>query len=180
MELDVEKIIETAETLISMIEKYESIYLYGAGKVSLEIIHILKAFDNSDKIKKVFVSKVDVDSQMTYCDVCKFNVDIVNKDIPIIIAVSVKYRNEIKNILEHNNINNYLVLGEKFEESIKNCLLKIKIKNLRKEIDNAFLQRNTDKISNCQNDILFFSPPYWDTYAPFSAVPCLKAKLEHG
>lgn len=178
MELDVEKIIETAETLISMIEKYESIYLYGAGKVSLEIIHILKAIDNSDKIKKVFVSKVDVDSQMTYCDVCKFNVDIVNKDIPIIIAVSVKYRNEIKNILEHNNINNYLVLGEKFEESIKNCLLKIKIKNLRKEIDNAFLQRNTDKISNCQNDILFFSPPYWDTYAPFSAVPCLKAKLE--
>jgi len=26
-------------------------------------------------------------------------------------------------------------------------------------------------------DIMFFSPPYWDVYAPFSAVPCLAARL---
>ena len=27
------------------------------------------------------------------------------------------------------------------------------------------------------SDILFLSPPYWDVYSPFSAVPCLAAKL---
>jgi len=29
-----------------------------------------------------------------------------------------------------------------------------------------------------QDDILLISPPYWDTYSPFSAVPCLVAALK--
>lgn len=37
--------------------------------------------------------------------------------------------------------------------------------------------QNREKNTGEQADILFISPPYWDVYSPFSAVPCLAAKL---
>lgn len=170
--------IDCIENLVKVIEKYEGVYLYGAGNVSLKIIDVLKNNGTANKIKDIFVSKMKNNSSMeAFHNVREFDAAIVEKEFPIIIAVSAKYRDEIKDILECSHLNNYFLLGKEFEGSIKNYLLKLRIKNLRKEIDSIFWDEYMENVIRFQNDITFFSPPYWDVYSPFSAVPCLKAKL---
>jgi hypothetical protein len=57
-----------------------------------------------------------------------------------------------------------------------------KLGSLNNRFDEKNLLLNTIKLKYVANaskvDILFISPPYWDVYSPFSAIPCLMGELK--
>lgn len=156
--------------------KYTEFYLYGAGNVCMQLMRIIEAMDKKNAVKDILVSN----SQNNVSEIFGISVNLcdfknINKDLPIVVAVSSYYEKEIYDLLLNNNMKFLVLLNVdtdfEVERWFKNILYRVKENKIIKYI-------NKNSYNNTDLDIIFFTLPYWDVYAPFSAVPSLVAKLK--
>lgn len=154
------------------------IYLYGAGKICKKILNKMERLGCIHKVKNIVVTEIkENDDKLYNIRVVKFDERELNKNIPILIAVSSIYKQEIVLKLKKMKCDNYIVLENEVERRLDDNVefKRLKIQEMIEQIIDY------SKKSNCSEnmkDILLLSPPYWDVYSPFSAVPCLVAKLK--
>ena len=168
--------INTMKEFEQWISNTEHFYLYGAGNICNEIIHKLKKMNAVSKTDYILVTELmtEHDSLQTI-EIVKFDKENLNQDIPILVAVSSIYKGEIEAKLQKENWDNYVLLSDYLVPWLNKEDKWYVIQSLKEQIvsDSKECKQEEDK-----KDILFLSPPYWDAYSPFSAVPCLVAKLK--
>jgi len=166
------KIISSIEELLSL----KQFYIYCAGNISRKIIQCLKNNNKESSILKIFVSKLSNKKIILGHKIFQFELESIDKNIPVLIA-SIVHKSSVVDYLVSCGIDNIITLSNDFEEylNLSNFDFNATICN---NICNSIISEvKSNKIAS-PYDITFISPPYWDMYAPFSAVPCLKAYLE--
>lgn len=170
-----------ADEMQLLLKERECVCLYGAGILCEYIVERISQLGMLDKVDKIFVTKARNRYEEVWgILVTEFQKEKIRDGIPIIIAVSAKYQGEIKKLLEECGHNDIVMLLPEFEADIKCKVIERRAELEKKKIDHL-RRRIGEVIRNSRagdEDILFFSPPYWDVYSPFSAVPCLVAKLK--
>ena len=152
----------------------DKIYLYGAGKVCDKLLKKICRLGMDNKVQKIHLSEISGNFQ-TLCglETVKFDKDDIALDIPILIAAVSVPRNEIMQSFQQQNINNFVILADNFENQLNENLNLLEKPVLWKSL----CQYALNNISTSEKDIMLLSSPYWDFHAPFSAVPCLVAEL---
>ena len=163
-------VIHSLEELQVWLAGTSSLYLYGAG-IMCELLIKAMQFDNEDrKIESIWVTKKRNADRVKNEKVQEYVREKLEQNIPIILAVTSRHHDSILNQFKRDHVGNELLLLSDEMESILKCYIKKKNEeNIGKTLRSG---------RKPEYDIWFFSPPYWDVYSPFSAVPCLKASLE--
>lgn len=174
--------LKTAEDVKQFLKNEENVYLYGGGVICRCFLEMASGMGMLDKIRKIFETykALDKDSIMGI-SVVSFCPEEMSPETPVILTVSEKYRKEIELLLE-GKVKKMVPLSLAMEESLiaghkraEQEKIDVLIERAREAIRKG--QKETEKKGKA--DILFFSPPYWDGYSPFSAVPCLAASLKN-
>lgn len=175
--MDSINIIETIIELEALIAENRSIYFYGACKIGSKILEYLKERGMIECVKDIFVTKESIIPIKKYgILIHEFNLSRYETQIPIVIAAkSCLVQKEICEILRNNSVKKINIIGKNFEKSIDSIFKGLKYSKVKEKIQKYVGYKNTSKI---KQDICFFSPPYWDSYSPFSAVPSLVAHLQ--
>lgn len=171
--------IKTVSELEDILIENKGVSFYGAGKVCCKILDYLELKSEINYVKGIFVTKHYFDSEESHgiiIDEYYRRNTYVDKFPLIISVVSSVARTEISKLLEKEGENQYFVLDEEFEKILNHTLGKMKYERAKEKILEFIKEPENDKKSQ---DIRFFSLPYWDAYAPFSAVPCLVARLQN-
>lgn len=173
------KTIGTITELENILVKSIAVSFYGAGKICDKILNYLDEKNKNGYVKKIFVTSlspynIEEKQGIKIEEYCK---DIYSNEIPLIVTVTSEVaKKEIIKLLENEKKENYFILGEDFENNLNITLKNIKkYKKAKHEIE-VYINSLNEDIKNI--DICFFSLPYWDAYSPFSAVPCLVARLQ--
>lgn len=102
------------------ISKYESFVLYGAGYVAEAILECLEEQKYMPQYCIVTQSKNDI-NKIRNIDIFSFNekkLELEEKNILILVAVSELYENEIVKFLKDNNISNFIITSQYVEDII--------------------------------------------------------------
>lgn len=98
------------------------------------------------------------------------------RDIPIFIAATGMARDEIGEMLAQMGVRSYFAASD---EVFQNAKSKIFQQSLQTVAENTVVQAlSSVQEEKSRTDILFISPPYWDVYSPFSAVPSLMGRMK--
>lgn len=152
----------------------DKIYLYGAGKICDKFLKKMRHHGLLDKVQGIILSEISGKFNTLFgIDAVKFNKDSISQEIPILVSVIGRAKREIVQLLQQQDVNNYIVLANDFEKQLNESLNQLEMPVFTKKI----YMDSKDNYSKAEKDILFLSPPYWDFHAPFSAVPCLAAEL---
>lgn len=155
---------------INWIESQKKLSFYGAGYIA-ELLHsFLDCNGGWDKVKNIFVSRCSEADEFHGKKLLAFSEGAAWTGEPVLVAVSERLQEEIKAVLENSGVPEYVCISDDLIAEIDRRL-KVDTE-LKRIVDYAKVNRRETK-----EDILFLSPPYWDVYSPFSAVPCLVAKL---
>lgn len=152
----------------------EAVYLYGAGNVCRKILSMVEYLKCVDKVKGILVSDMTGNAEtINSITIREFSKSDMDSDAPIILAVSGRYRDEICGWLQEQDVQQIVFLPDDFEKQLDEEIKRREISDLKEKLvsysKNADVKKTTD--------ILLLTPPYWDAYSPFSAVPCLTAVL---
>lgn len=162
---------DSYQQFIAWLNKTEEVYFYGAGKICNDFFCVFEMLGLWEKVKAIFVSKCENKNELYHGKpVIEFSKEKVEDNVPIIITVMEHHQKEIKATLEGQGVVNYVWMSNK---ELDNVLGHFGIDGIIKKII-TYAEKNRKEV---KEDILFLSPPYWDVYSPFSAVPCLVAKL---
>ena len=158
------------QEFINWIERQKKFSFYGAGYIA-ELLHsFLDCNGGWDKVKNVFVSSCSETKEFHGEKLLEFSEGTAWTGDPILVAVSERLQEEIRVTLETGGVSEYVCISDDLIAEIDQRL-KVDTE-LKCIVDYAKANWREAK-----EDILFLSPPYWDVYSPFSAVPCLVAKL---
>lgn len=161
--------------LKNYIRENKGIILYGAGTLAKKIIIIADTVGCKNHISKIVVSEKNNNVKQLCGILVTDNIKIL--DEANVFIGTVDYREEIIARLTGINCNcfcvsdklgNYLLKGTGF------CNDKY-IQDIEQFINSNL---NLGENKRDKKDIVFFTPPYWDAYSPFSAVPCLVAAMK--
>lgn len=154
----------------------EEIYLYGAGTIGRKIIRFLKLNEKLNLVRNIFVSETpEYGKKISGVPVIKYKPELVNQNSFVLVS-STLFRDDIVSVLKENT-KNLIVLDRDFEQKLDQYFTNY-YQNYKTEVCNDIIEQAKQNRKASKWDIAFISPPYWDVYSPFSAVPCLKAKLE--
>lgn len=161
-----------------------SIVLYGAGNICRKILSNLFEAGKINSVTKIVISSSDGKCAGTLkwkktlygIDVEEYDTGLVSDDQLIVIATTA-YKKEIFERLTADGKKNVLCLSSDFESKLDIFLRQMHIKQTE-QMHRKIAEDYKDSLQPSDHDIAFITPPYWDMYAPFSAVPCLKAWLK--
>lgn len=162
------KVVKTINELLCYIDNFSDVYLYGAGKISNLILDEAEAQGILSRICGIYVSDLKNEQDVRGIAVRKFSEKTVTLQNRIIIAVSPRFLFDIIAAVSGYPVGEIVILSENFEK----LLLESKFQRYFDRISEYFQKPKTEYY-----DMVFFSPPYWDAYSPFSAVPCLTGYL---
>lgn len=152
----------------------EAVYLYGAGNICRKILNIVEYLKCIDKVKGIFVSDLTGNAGLIHGVAIKeYDKNHTDSDAPIIVAVSGQYRDEIYSRLQEQNVQQIVLLPDDFEKQLDEEIRRREILDLKEKLIDYSKNADVKK----PKDILLLTPPYWDAYSPFSAIPCLTAVL---
>jgi len=166
------KVVKSINELLRYIDNFSDIYLYGAGNISNLILDEAEAGGVLSKICGIYVSELENKQDVKGIAVRKFSEETAALQNRIIIAVSSKFLFDIIAAVSGYQVCEIVILSENFEELLLESKKKRKFQKYFDKISENFQKPETE-----QYDMVFFSPPYWDVYSPFSAVPCLAGYL---
>lgn len=173
--------LKTAEDIKQLLKHEKCICLYGGGTIGRYFVDMVSKMGMLHKICKIFESYkvLDRDSIMDI-PVISFSQEEILSEMPVVLTVSERYRKEIELRLE-GKIKKLVTISPELEDILIADLKKTdqeRIGTLKMKIKDAIQKGKKEPEKKNKGDILFFSPPYWDAYSPFSAVPCLVASLK--
>ncbi|MCI8640120.1 MAG: radical SAM protein [Coprococcus sp.] len=170
------KKIKTINELESIISQTNGCFFYGAGNICHKILDYLEQKNKRHYVKNIFVTRTEENPKETHgIKIIEYCEEKYIKDFPLIVVVlSSNMQAEIlKDIIQSGT--NIFVIDKKFEDN-----LDVELKNTKYICKKKILQKYVEDSKGHEEiqDIRFFSLPYWDAYSPFSAVPCLVARLQ--
>lgn len=166
------KVVKTINDLLCYINIFSDIYLYGAGNISNLILDEVCAQGILSRICGVYVSEMENKQYIRGIEIRKFCKETVSLQNRIVIAVSSRFLFDVISIVSNYKVCELVILSEDFEDLLQESKRRRKDQNYYAKINENFQKTKTEKY-----DMFFFSPPYWDVYSPFSAVPCLTGYL---
>ncbi|MCI8889126.1 MAG: B12-binding domain-containing radical SAM protein [Hungatella sp.] len=166
------KVVKTISELLWYINNFSNVYLYGAGYISNLILDEAEEQGILSKICGIYVSELENEQSIREITVRKFSEETVTTQNRIIIAVSSKFLFDIISMVSGYQVCEIVILSETFEELLLESKKRKKFQRYFDLISEKFQKSKTEYY-----DMVFFSPPYWDVYSPFSAVPCLTGYL---
>lgn len=165
------RMIKTLDELCLCIKNSANMYLYGAGNVADLLLEEIQSRDIFEHIQGIYVTHKESKKEMYNLKIVQFDKANVQAD-KIIVAVSPKFRDEILLYIEGTQTYEVLILADDFESKLKESQISRQKKVLFDKITSYFEKPKTEYY-----DMMFFSPPFWDVYSPFSAVPSLVGHL---
>lgn len=167
------KCMERLADIDTLLQKKERICFYGAGDIGKRLLELAEHLGHKNKIEKIYVTTLKDQCCLQGIPVEMFCGEKAEREMPVIVAVTSQYSGEILEYLKRFELQEVYTLSEDFIRELY-------------EIDEDFFYEKilvgakeyAEQEEKTETDIMFFSPPYWDVYAPFSAVPCLKARLQ--
>lgn len=168
--------IKTIDDLIRIVEKPGKLYLYGAGAVSRKIIKVLEIIKRRDYVYAILVTNIKNQQTIDGIQIINYDKNKIKNDDKVLIATTA-YMQEIYSALSRDNVNNLILVDEKFEEVLDVFIDKQEKQRICTVRDRLVWNFRKEQVET-HYDIAFITPPYWDMYSPFSAVPCLKARLK--
>ena len=165
------RMIKTLDELCLCIKNSANTYLYGAGNVADLLLEEIQSQDILEHIQGIYVTHKESKNEMYNLKIVQFDKANVQAD-KIIVAVSPKFRDEILLYIEGTQTYEVLILADDFESKLKESQISRQKKALFDKITSYFEKPKTENY-----DMMFFSPPLWDVYSPFSAVPSLVGHL---
>lgn len=164
------------EQILKEIRKYKRILIMDLGENGISVCDWLKA--NGKKIRNYVYLEDDVDVEIIEgIAVRNLNTLLSWKKNALLICME-EAENMHTMLLEINKLGfeNILVIKREFVEFLKNEPVYKKSNILYEQklhsIDKAKYKKN------CDTDVLLMTPPAWDMYTPFGALPCLAAALQ--
>lgn len=153
----------------------DKIYLYGAGRICDKLLIKIQHMGLKDIVQNILLTDISQNCKTLFgVNAIKFNDNEISGEIPILITVTGSPQKEIISFLQQYNISNFLLLANDFENHLNENLNLLEMSDLKERLYDYSKNSNGE----AEKDILFLSPPYWDFHSPFSAVPCLAAKLK--
>lgn len=152
------------------------IVLYGAGNVCRKILQNCLEIGKLEQIEGIVVSQIENKKTLYGIKISEYHADLYPNDQLIVIA-STAYADEIAERLNRDGKENVFCLADGFEKNMDACKDRIK-RNYVKQLYDGIVRELKTQSPSSEYDIAFITPPYWDMYSPFSAVPCLKAFLK--
>ena len=166
------KVVKTICELLCYINSFSDVYLYGAGNISNLILDEICEQGILSRICGIYVSELENEQYIRGIEVRKFCKETVSLQNRIVIAVSSRFLFEVVSTVSDYKVFELVILSEDFEELLQESKRIRKYQKYFDEISKSFQKTETENY-----DMIFFSPPYWDVYSPFSAVPCLTGHL---
>jgi len=166
------KVLKSINEMIFYIDSFSDVYLYGAGNIANLILDEVETEGILSKICGIYVSDFENEQEIRGITIRKFSEEAVTMQTRIIIAVSSKLLFDIISAVSGYQVCEIIILSENFEELLLESKKRRKYQRYFDKISENFQKHETQ-----QYDMVFFSPPYWDVYSPFSAVPCLTGYL---
>lgn len=166
------KVVKSINELLCYINSFSDVYLYGAGNISNLILDEVCEQGILSKICGIYVSELKNEQYVRGIEVKKFCKETVSLQNRIVIAVSSRFLFEVVSIVSDYKVCELVILSEDFEALLRESKGRRKYQKYFDEIS-----ENIQKFMTEYYDMVFFSPPYWDVYSPFSAVPCLTGHL---
>lgn len=167
--------LENIQQFEHWVKGQNKIYLYGAGKLCDKLIRKMLHMDSINIVQNILLTDISTDCQTLFgVNAIKFNKDEISHEVPILLAVTGSPKKEIMKLLQQQNIYNFVLLADDFENKLNEDLNRLEAPALKQRLYDYSQKRSEQS----KNDILFLSPPYWDFHSPFSAVPCLVAELK--
>ncbi len=107
------------ETYYSFFQKYENVYLYGAGEMGERTLHFLKLLGLQPKIFLVTSDAVGF-SELGGVPIKELEQVELSEKVGIIITVGMKYKDEIIGLLKKRGFHNYIWMreGENMEKNM--------------------------------------------------------------
>lgn len=168
--------VKTIADLKKLVDEQDKLYLYGAGSVGEKLVNALSEMTRLNKIQAILVTCIEKKQSVCGIPIVEYQKSFI-KDNEIILIATTAYSKEILDSLNKDGIKNTIVLVKDFEKILDEFICEQRIKKIY-ATKNRLLQEFKEKQGKSDYDIAFLTPPYWDVYSPFSAVPCLKAKLK--
>lgn len=154
----------------------DKIYLYGAGKICGKLLRKIQHMEMYNAVQNILLTDTSQNFKTLFgVNAIKYSKNEISREIPILLAVVGPPKEEIASFLERENITDFVILADDFEQKLNENLNQLETPELKKVLYD-YSRTNSGTVTK---DIMFLSPPYWDFHSPFSAVPCLAAELKH-
>lgn len=169
--------ISSLEDLDIFLEKTKLIGIYGAGEMGRLLSLYMEKKGLSCHISLyVMTDAPDLPSKFLDKVVIPNSKLKVYQDLPVLIATKESLHKEILQGIDSDRRAEVYCLTDRVWKMIKNSLI---YQSISGEIaEGTIIEEILSSSGEKKGDILFISPPYWDVYSPFSAVPSLVAKLK--
>lgn len=170
-------VVDYGEQILEEVKKYKKILVMDLGEDGISICDWLKA--NGKKIQNyVYLGENAEVGIIEGITVRNLNTLLSWKKDALLICIERMHGEQPIELPGINELEfeNILILKREFVEALKqepvykknNALYEQKLQNI-------------DKLKyrkNCETDVLLMTPPAWDMYTPFGALPCLTAALQ--
>lgn len=164
------------EKILREVKKYKKILVMNLGEDGISVGDWLKA--NGKKIRNYVYLEKNTDIGIIEGVVVKDLITLLSwkKEALLICMEGLEGENNIISKLDNLGFENILVLKREFIEELKREPIYIKNNKLYEQKLNSIDKSRFNK--DYDTDILLITPPAWDIYTPFGALPCLTAALQ--
>ena len=156
----------------------DNVVLYGLGEACLILQAWLESKGFSDKVGKIALSdKNGYPDNFSNKVVCSLKELVeAEESANVFIATFENLHKEISGALFKCGIKEYVAAKDEVLLTLKNISLQCV---LQKELvsDECVVKKLSAQQNERDRSALFLSPPYWDVYSPFSAVPSIVGML---
>ncbi len=167
----------TLNELDLFLKKTPFFAFYGLGNIGTALFSYIELLGLSGKVRFFLLTDND-EFPDNFCGKNIYSVSNIpdeEKKTPIFIATAERNHREIEGILEGIDVKSYYSATDKTFKSMRDSFLQRMFEE--KENDTVICEISNMQRNRSVADILFISPPYWDVYSPFSAVPSLVGEL---
>lgn len=171
----------TLRELDSFFRETPAFAFYGMGHVGTAMLGYLSACGLASKLKYFLLSSTDGFPKL-FCNKPVYSIGELSKEpkkrkgLPVFIATQEVFHDEIGEMLGDYGIRNFYVASNEVLYSAQREMLHKAVKGI--DEDKVVSELSALQNNVAHNEVLFLSPPYWDVYSPFSAVPSLVANFK--
>ncbi|MSU07777.1 radical SAM protein [Veillonellaceae bacterium WCA-693-APC-5D-A] len=164
--------------LKKQISKKTKYIIYGAGKMGRLLFSFMHTNDIDNELTCFLETQHSNDYELFAKKVYSLATipkEYLGGEYSVIIATSEDNHESMLNAIQKFDFGGIYCLKNNFFKEIA-----IELRREKYKYWNDRLQKNVERITDTskENGVLLITPPYWDVYAPFSAVPSLVAAMK--
>lgn len=170
--------ISKLEELEKFFKKTDVFSFYGLGAIGTMMLSYLDTYGLSNKLQ-FFILTAKEEGTNSFFGKPVRSVEELSKEekfVPVFIATRQPLHDEILKTLAMHGMKDSVTVSDEVFLEVEN---RVQLKLLGETNEHAVVHALSElQDTSSEADVLLLSPPYWDVYSPFSAVPSLMGKLK--